>query len=131
MEPNMADWRILVVEDEIDGGEVMADILAHYGVAADVVTTGEAAVDLLAANRYTAAIIDLALPGMDGLTLVHTIRSMDGYAHLPCVAHTAYHNARVRQDALSKGFDAYLDKPIGQAVLMQTLKEVISLARKP
>lgn len=121
----MNSWRILVVEDEIDGGEVMADILDYYGITTDVVTTGEAALELLKRHQYHAAIIDLALPGMDGMTLVQAIRKIETHATLPCIAHTAYHNSKVRQDAMRTGFNAYMDKPIGQEDLIRTIKSVV------
>src|SRR4051812_453089 len=105
-------WRILIVEDEPDGQEVAVGILGTVDIVADVAGTAEEALDLLEQRSYTAALIDLALPHMDGLTLLKTIRSNPATTSLPCIAYTAYHSSLVKKQALEAGCNAYLTKPI-------------------
>jgi CheY-like chemotaxis protein len=114
--------HILVIEDEEDSGEVMADILEYHGLGSMVATNAEIGLELVASNDFDAAIIDLALPGMDGIAMVRKLRAMAGYETLPCIACTAYHTSKVRQEALAAGFDAYITKPLTQASLMTVLR---------
>lgn len=123
---NTTNWRILIVEDEPDGQEVAAGILGNFNIATDVVGTAEDALQLLAQQTYTAAIIDLALPYMDGLALLRTIRSNPTTTDLPCVAYTAYHSSLVKKQALEAGCNAYLTKPVDDQHLVTELTRVIS-----
>jgi CheY-like chemotaxis protein len=122
---DMTAWRILIVEDEPDGQEVVAELLGHFNVSHNVAGTAEEALELLAQEQYTAAIIDLALPGMDGLTLLKTIRENPDTADLPCVAFTAYHSSLVKKQAIESGCNGYLTKPLNDHSFMQELERVI------
>ena len=122
----MNAWRILVVEDEPDGQEVVSDILAHFNIEADITDQAESALEYLAANDYNAIITDLALPGMDGMELLRHIKSDDRTAHLPCMAITAYHSSVVKQQAIANGFDAYLPKPLNDYMLIRELERILS-----
>ena len=84
---------VFVVEDEPDGQDVVAGILSNFNIATDVVGDAEDALHLLEQHEYAAAIIDLNLPGMDGIELVRVIRDTDGIYDIPCVAITARDNS--------------------------------------
>jgi two-component system, cell cycle response regulator DivK len=122
------DWRILIVEDEPDGQEVVVALLGEFDIAADVVGTAEEALDRLAQRNYTAAIIDLALPHMDGLELLKTIRSNPVTVSLPCIAYTAYHSSLVKKQAIEAGCNAYLSKPLDDTYFVKELSRVIDSA---
>jgi len=122
----MSKWSILVVEDEPDAREVMAEVLGQHEIATDVVGSAEEALSLLAERQYTAAVIDLALPGMDGLALIRKMRSNPQTADLPCVAVTAYHSSLVKKQALDAGCNAYMSKPVDNGYLLRELERVIS-----
>src|SRR4051794_39260214 len=109
--PNQ-DWQILVVEDEPDGQVVVSRLLKFFNITADAFGSAEEALQALGSKHYQAAIIDLALPGMDGLSLVGEIRNNNETASLPCIAITAYHTSSVRQQTIDAGFDAYFSKPL-------------------
>lgn len=119
--------RVLVVEDEVDGGDVVAGILGQHDILTDIAITAEDALQLLEGNQYDAAVIDLALPGMSGFDLVQRIRQHERYAALPCIAYTAYHSSKVRYEAKESGFDAYLEKPLDRKLLITTLHELLDL----
>ncbi len=121
----MYDKRLLVVEDDPDGQEVVARLLRHHKIAADVVYTAEDALDLLAANHYSGAIFDLALPGMDGWSLLETVQNNNHTAALPCVAITAYHSADVAVKAMEAGFVAYFPKPLEATSFVRELTRVL------
>ena len=121
----MNDWHILVVEDDPDGQEVVARILRHHNIAADFVGTAEEALDLLGENAYSATIVDLALPGMDGWRLLETIQNEPDTANLPCVAITAYHSAEVAVQAIDAGFVAYFPKPLEATSFVRELERCL------
>lgn len=120
----MNDWRVLVIEDDPDGQEVVARILRHHHVTHDIATTGEDALNLLASNTYNGAIVDLALPGMDGWTVLNHIQNNPATANLPCVAITAFHSAEVAIHAIEAGFVAYFPKPLEPTAFVRELERV-------
>jgi len=96
--------------------------------AADVAFTADETLNLLSKNTYTAAIIDIDLPGMDGLELVTHIRDQAAYKSLPCIAITAYHTSQLKKDALEAGFNAYFPKPLDDTNFIRELERVVGQA---
>jgi CheY-like chemotaxis protein len=121
-----ANWLILIVEDEDDGRHVVSKLLNKANLATHCVATAEEAVALLEQHRYAGAVIDLALPGMDGLELLRHIRNNVQTADLPCIAITAYHNSGVRQQAQQAGFSGYFPKPINDRAFAQDVMSIIA-----
>lgn len=119
--------RVLVVEDDPGGQEITRTILQHYDIAVDVAGTAEDALTLLKQNTYDLAVIDLALPGMDGWGLLRHIRAGSATAHLPCVAVTAFHTPRVEVEAEERGFDAYMQKPINIKLFVGHLQRLVGV----
>lgn len=70
-------WRILVVDDEIPLLELMREGLSAEGFVVDGAATAAEALELVRTNLYDAAILDFALPDMNGVMLHHRIRQMD------------------------------------------------------
>jgi len=119
-------WHILVVEDEPDGQMVVSRLLKNFNITTDAVGTGEDALAALQSRAYTAAIVDLALPGMDGLEVVQTIKENPDTAALPCIAMTAYHTSKVKEQALEAGFDAYFSKPLDDTAFIREIERIVS-----
>jgi CheY-like chemotaxis protein len=122
----MNQWNILVVEDDADGQEVVGRVLRHFKIASQIVGTAEDALEVLPHNNYTGVVIDLHLPGMDGWTLLGTIRNDPRLAHVPCVAITAYHSADVAVKAIEAGFAAYFPKPLDATTFVRELQRVLN-----
>ena len=110
----MSDKRILVVEDDPDGQEMVTTILQHMNFLVDTADDGEQASHILfdSDSQYDAVIIDLALPGKDGWDLLGEILNTPSTEDLLCIAVTAFHNSKLREQALRAGFTAYFPKPI-------------------
>lgn len=110
----MNNKRILVVEDDPDGQEMVTTILQHLNFIVDTADDGEQASHILfdAGAQYDAVIIDLALPGKDGWDLLGEILNNPSTEDLLCIAVTAFHNSKLREQALRAGFTAYFPKPI-------------------
>lgn len=121
----MNSWYVLVVEDDPDGQEVVTRMLRHHGIPAVMADSGETAITLLNDVQYTAAVIDLALPGIDGWTVLKAIRQNPNTANLPCVAVTAFHSADVAVKAIQSGFNAYFPKPLDATSFVRELQRVV------
>ncbi len=122
----MKDWIVLIVEDEWDGQQVVSRMLKYMGVSSDVASTAEEALVKLTEKVYTGAIIDLMLPGIDGLELLARIRSKPEMAAMPCVIITAYHTSQVKQQALEAGANGYFPKPLDDRVFMREFERLIA-----
>lgn len=121
------NWRILVVEDDPDGQEVVATVLEHLNIPLDVAGDAEEAEQMLFENgtRYNAVIIDLALPGKDGWELLSDIQGHPATENLPCIAVTAYHTSKIREEALTAGFVAYFSKPLDATSFARQLETIL------
>ncbi len=119
------DWRFLVVEDEPDGQEVVKLIMLHHGIQFDAAMNAEEAIALMQNQQYTAAILDLALPGMDGWGLLKYIQSDPQTAQMPCLAITAFHSAEVAVEAVHRGFAAYFPKPLDATSFVREIDRVL------
>src|SRR5690349_19416999 len=101
---------ILIVEDDPDGQAVVAHIASYLKIPHQVVGDAEKAIVKLfgsgetSAETYGAVIIDLALPGKDGWELLADIRGNPATSDVVCIAVTAFHTSKMREDALLAGF---------------------------
>ena len=123
----MDNWNILIVEDEQDGREIAVGLLQYFGIQADLASTAEEALNLLERKRYTAAVIDLMLPGMDGLALSREIRSNAATSDLPCLAVTAYHSSTIKRQAGEAGYDGFYPKPLDYEGFIKELSRICQL----
>jgi two-component system, OmpR family, copper resistance phosphate regulon response regulator CusR len=115
--------RVLVVEDHDPLARVIAEGLAGAGYEPDVVADGRAAVDRVTRGEYVAVVLDWMLPGMDGLAVVHRLRSA-GY-DVPVVLLTARDAVSDRVRGLDAGADDYLIKPFALDELLARLRAAI------
>lgn len=121
-------WTLLVIDDNRDGQELVARILAHYSIDYELVATAEEGLERLEQQTYDAAIVDLALPSMDGWGFLRTLKSDPERAELPCIAITAYHAPEVAVAAIDAGFCAYFSKPLSAAALLRELERALRAA---
>jgi DNA-binding response OmpR family regulator len=103
--------RALVVEDDPDIVELVSHYLAREGFGVDAVHDGREALLRLRESSYDLVILDLQLPGMDGLTLCAEIRREPRTRHLPVVMLTARSDEADRIVGLEMGADDYVTKP--------------------
>ena len=100
--------RILYVEDEPDVGELVVDLLTPHGIDIRVVASGELALDELTGFKPDLLLLDLMLPGMDGITLCLRIRDR---SRIPIIVVSARAEERYQEQAMAAGADAYVIKP--------------------
>ncbi len=120
-------WHVLVVEDDTDGQEVVATLLRHLNISLDIAADAAEAEQFLfqSGKTYNAAIIDLALPDKDGWQILSEVLADSRTANLPCIAVTAYHTSKLREDAILAGFTAYFPKPIDGAGFLRQLESIL------
>jgi CheY-like chemotaxis protein len=110
--------RILVVDDNLDAAELVAELLALQGHQVVVACNGADA--LAAADRLHPDVVflDLGMPNMDGYQVASALRRSNKCSSARIVALTAWGNAQARAKARISGFDAHLLKPTCLAKLM-------------
>ena len=118
-------WQILIVEDEPDSRDLIHSLLSYHGMQTMCVDSGEAALDALQEFTPDMVIVDLALPGIDGWTLVAVLRELPALQDTRFVAVTAYHNPRVAQEVSQAGFHGYIEKPIEATIFYEQIMDVL------
>ena len=114
---------VLLVEDNPINRKVGLRLLAQLDYAADAVTDGEAALRALDEGSYTAILMDIQMPGIDGLETTRRIRAHHGHAH-HIIALTANALNGDRERCLDAGMDDYLTKPVQPDKLRDALSAV-------
>jgi CheY-like chemotaxis protein len=110
--------RVIVVDDNADAADLLAEVLGHHGFAVKVAHGGPEAIELVERWRPDVAVLDLGLPGMDGFELARALRGRFG-RDLRLVALTGYGQTRDRRAAEAAGFDAHLVKPVQLDALLR------------
>ena len=113
--------RILVVEDNPINQQVATELLQALGVDATVAGSGEEALEVLQRRAFDLILMDMQMPGKDGLQTTAAIRTELGDAHTPIVAMTANAMAGDRERCLEAGMNDYIAKPIDPEKLALTL----------
>jgi CheY-like chemotaxis protein/HPt (histidine-containing phosphotransfer) domain-containing protein len=108
-----AQLRILLVEDNPANQKLATYILQDRGRLVEIAGDGQEAIYLTEQNRYDVILMDVQMPGMNGLEATAAIRKReDGSSRVPIVAMTAHAMRGDREHCLAAGMDGYLSKPI-------------------
>jgi two-component system sensor histidine kinase/response regulator len=113
--------RVLLAEDNPVNQEVAVQLLQAAGVAVDVASDGQQALDMARAQPYDLVLMDMQMPRMDGLQATRAIRALPALARLPIVAMTANAFPEDRQACLDAGMNDHLAKPVDPRVLHAAL----------
>ncbi len=113
---------ILCAEDNPYGRVVMNTILTELGHRVDFAESGEAAVEAAATGGYDAVLMDLTLPGIDGLEATRRIRALPGKAgQVPVIGISGRSESGNEQAARAAGMNFYFEKPVSPGKLAQAL----------
>ncbi|MEA2366113.1 MAG: two-component system, OmpR family, response regulator [Thermoleophilaceae bacterium] len=115
--------KVLVVEDKLKMASLLRRALRGEGVAADVAVRGEDAIWMAEASRYDAIVLDVMLPGIDGIETCRRLR--DRGLWTPVLMLTARGELADRVAGLDGGADDYLAKPFELAELMARLRALV------
>ena len=117
--------RILVVEDNTKNMKLVRDVLVYAGYDVVEATTGEDGVRLALETAPDLVLMDLQLPGIDGMEALRRIRLTE--KRVPVVAVTAFAMNADRERAFDAGFDGYVEKPISVRALPQQVSDFLKL----
>jgi DNA-binding response OmpR family regulator len=118
--------RALLVEDDRKIASFLAQGLRQAGWAVEHVRTGEDALDLAVAERFDAAVVDVMLPGLDGLSLIEQLRRRQ--VAVPVLILSAKRTVDDRVRGLQAGGDDYLTKPFAFSELLARLHALLRRA---
>jgi PAS domain S-box-containing protein len=119
--------RVLVVDDEVDNLELIQFVLEQAGATVTPVSSAQKALQQLNQFNPDLLLADIAMPQVDGYTLIRQIRELppDRGGQIPAIALTAYAGEIDQQHALAAGFQKHLSKPIETQSLIETIAELV------
>ena len=120
--------KVLLIDDEVRFLRSLAISLQARGYAVDTATTGEDGLEKVAREHPDVVVLDLGLPGMDGLDVLKGLR---GWTRVPVIVLSARHNEPAKVAALDAGADDYVTKPFGMDELLARLRAALRRASPP
>jgi len=123
------DARVLVVDDNAINLKVATRILAKLGCSTSTATDGQAALEIAAHQDFDLVLMDMQMPGMDGLQATRCLRLDPRTAAMPILALTANAMQGDEQRCLEAGMNGYLKKPVRMADLQRCLREHLPAER--
>lgn len=118
----MNGQRILVVDDEPQLLRALGTNLRARGYVVDLARSGEEALTLAARKHPDLVLLDLGLPGIDGVDVIHGIR---GWSSVPIVVLSVRETERSKVEALDAGADDYVTKPFGMDELLARIRAAL------
>lgn len=118
--------QIIIVDDYSINLRTLSHMLRRAGHTVDMAGSGEEALHLLNDGRFDLAILDIAMPEMDGVELLEHIKSMPPHQTMPIVMLTASSHDEDRIRAEQAGADAFLTKPTSSEKLSRVISQLIS-----
>ena len=121
----MAGETILVVEDNPLNMELVSDILEAQGYTVRQAINGKEAIQEAESHIPDFILMDIQLPGLDGLTVTGIIKDAPATTHVPIIALTAHAMRGDEEKAREAGCDGYISKPIDTRSLPQTIRQFL------
>ncbi|HJP33720.1 MAG: response regulator [Candidatus Latescibacteria bacterium] len=122
---SLQDVKILVVDDVPANIDVLYQLLQTQGVNVLAATSGEQALAVIEANRPDLILLDIRMPGMDGVETCRRLKEMDGMADLPVIFLTAEDD----REKIAEGYEAggidYVPKPVEKDALLQLVRSLL------
>ena len=117
---------ILIVDDEAALGTSLERMLRFTGLQATAITSGSDALAFIQIRRPSLIVLDLNMPGLDGMTLLRAIRADAAFKNVPIVVYTADFSHEMERKAYAAGAQAYLIKgTIGWDTLLARFEELL------
>ena len=117
----MSDFRVLLVDDEEELVSTVAERLELRGIEAEACTSGTAALQLLEQQEFDVVVVDVKMPGMDGLELLRRIKTIRPKSQV--ILLTGRGSGKESQRGLAEGAFDYLIKPINIDDLIEKMKQ--------
>ena len=130
IESDMADELILIIEDNEKNRKLCRDVLQAKGYQTIESETAEEGLKLASENSPALILMDIQLPGMDGITAMKQLKADARMKTIPVIAITASAMTHNRTTMLAEGFDGYQTKPISLKEFLGEVQRVLGLAGK-
>jgi len=117
--------RILIVEDNPENMKVFEMVLSAKGYTLLKAIDGEEALDIAIRERPDLVIMDIQLPGMNGLEVTRKLRENSAFSRIPIIAVSAYAMKGDKEKAIEAGCNAYLSKPFNIHELTGMIAEIL------
>ena len=109
--PTSISLRVLVVDDNADAADTLSEWLESFGHAVQVANDGHRALEAVSSFRPDIVLLDIGLPGLDGLEVARRLRARPAFDQMLLVAMTGYGHQSDREQTRAAGFDHHLVKP--------------------
>lgn len=113
---------ILIADDNEDLRGMLRQLLESHGYTVTEAADGEAAAEAAIRERPALVVMDLGMPGMDGLSAVAEIRSQVTAAETEILIVSAYDRLEYRTEAVAAGCGGFITKPVEPAALLKTIR---------
>jgi two-component system, cell cycle response regulator DivK len=125
----MAGELILIIEDNEKNRKLCRDVLQVKGYKTIESETAEEGIKLARSETPALILMDIQLPGMDGITALKQLRGDPQTKNIPVIAITASAMTYNRQTMLAEGFDGYQTKPIGLKDFLGEVERVLQVSK--
>jgi PAS domain S-box-containing protein len=122
---------ILVVDDEEDSREVLAEVLRQYGAQTRTASSAEEALSAIARSTPQVLLSDIGMPSVDGFELVRRVRELIPSDEMIAMALTGLGSAHDRKRALADGFQVCMVKPVDPDRLVEAIKQLLPSVATP
>ena len=126
----MANELILIVEDNAYNQKLASDVLRFNGYRVLVADTAESGVPMALEEKPDVVLMDIHLPGMNGIEALAKLRAAPETRDIPVLAFTASVMPQDRREITSAGFDGFLSKPINLKEFLETISAAL-VRKKP
>jgi CheY-like chemotaxis protein len=120
------EQRVLVIDDDREMRGVVAGTLRRDGYTVIEACDGREALDVVASTVPDLVLVDITLPGMDGVEVTRRLKERPALANVPVVALSALTQQAVRDRALAAGCERYLTKPCPPAALRDVVAQMLA-----
>ena len=127
----MADELILIIEDNEKNRKLCRDVLQVKGYKTIESETAEVGLKLALEQSPDLVLMDIQLPGMDGITAMKQLKADPNTQNIPIIAITASAMTNNRTSMLAEGFDGYQTKPISLKDFLAEVQRVLAAGAKP
>ncbi|MDZ4685665.1 MAG: ATP-binding protein [Planctomycetaceae bacterium] len=128
IKPTGPFWRVLVVDDNRDAAQTAALLLMAWGHEVRTAYDGPAALEAARDFQPSVVLLDIGLPGLDGLAVARGLRQQSAFSHTVLIAMTGYGQETDRPRSLAAGFDHHLVKPVDFEKVRQILSNILQKA---
>jgi DNA-binding NtrC family response regulator len=124
----MDDFRVLLVDDEVELVETLAERLQLRGIAAEAVTSGEAALARVMATPFEVVLVDVKMPGMGGLDLLKLVKKQRPATQVLLI--TGHGSTEDGDAGMREGAFDYVVKPVDIEVLVRKMRDAAERSRR-